>query len=125
MVVLSLWHTKLLLFTSGWTFCFAQVPVTIPLAAPATAQVVSRSLFSFSIEQDRWVDWIGQGPANPFFFNTLNNLKEIVQEPPRIRIGGNSEDRTTFNPQVQVCLGTVQDASHTFTIYYIKLDRAK
>ncbi|KAI0249844.1 hypothetical protein BJV78DRAFT_1223807 [Lactifluus subvellereus] len=101
MVVLSLWHTKLLLLTLSSTFCSAQIPVTIPLTAPGNAQGVSRSLFSFSIEQDRWIDWIGQGPANPFFFNTLNNLKQIAHEPPRIRIGADSEDRTTFDPAVQ------------------------
>jgi hypothetical protein len=117
MTIPSPWHARLLLLTFGYTFCLAQVPVTIPLAAPATAQAVSRSLFSFSIEQDRWIDWIGQGPANPFFFNTLNNLKEIVHEPPRIRIGANSEDRTTFNPQVQVSTVALQDANFEFTVY--------
>lgn len=111
MAALSLWHTKLLLLSLSWTFCFAQIPVTIPLTAPGNAQGVSRSLFSFSIEQDRWTDWIGQGPANPFFFNTLNNLKEIVQEPPRIRIGADSEDRTTFNPAVQVRLSSLRGSN--------------
>ena len=98
-----LWQTTLIMLTLGCSVCFAQVPVTVPLVAPGNAQLVSRSLFSFSIEQDRWVDWIGQGPVNQFFFNTLKNLKDIVQEPPRVRIGADSEDRTTFNPQVQVC----------------------
>jgi hypothetical protein len=46
---------------------------------------------------------MGQSPGNPFFLNTLNNLKALTGEPARIRIGGNSEDRTNFNPSVQVC----------------------
>jgi hypothetical protein len=106
MVVFSLWHVKLLvLLVLEWTPVSAQgVTVTIPLTAPASAPPLSRSLVSFSLEQDRWGDWVGQGAGNPFFLNTLNNLKQLTGEPARIRIGADSEDRTNFNPSVQVRL---------------------
>ncbi|KAI9450139.1 hypothetical protein BJY52DRAFT_1155314 [Lactarius psammicola] len=93
----------LLLLVLNWT-CLSSaqaVTVTIPLTAPPSAQALSRSLVSFSLEQDRWVDWIGRGTRNPFFFNTLDNLKKLAGEPARIRIGGNSEDHTNFDPSVQ------------------------
>ena len=80
------------------------ITVTGPMTAPASAPLLSRSLVSFSIEQDRWGDWVGQGAGNPFFFNTLDNLKQLTGEPARIRIGADSEDRTNFNPSVQVWL---------------------
>ncbi|KAF8274835.1 hypothetical protein EI94DRAFT_1713164 [Lactarius quietus] len=67
------------------------VTVNISLTAPSSAQALSSSLVSFSLEQDRWADWVGDGAGNSFFFNT----------PPRVRIGGNSEDRTNFDSSVQ------------------------
>ena len=78
------------------------VSVNIPLTAPSSARALSGSLVSFSLEQDRWADWVGQGSGNSFFFNTLDNLNGLTGEPPRIRIGGNSEDRTIFDSSVQV-----------------------
>lgn len=106
MTMFSPWRVKLLtLIILIWTSMSVQgITVTVPLTAPALAPLLSRSLVSFSIEQDRWSDWVGQGAGNPFFFNTLNNLKQLTGEPARIRIGANSEDRTNFNPSVQVRL---------------------
>lgn len=107
----------LLLLVLKWT-CLSSaqaVTVTIPLTAPPSAQALSRSLVSFSLEQDRWVDWIGRGTRNPFFFNTLNNLKELAGEPARIRIGGNSEDRTNFDASVQVRQCRVRVSSDRFS----------
>ena len=69
---------------------------------PSTTEPVSQSLISFSIEQDRWTDWVGTTERNQFFFNTLDNLKQLTGEPPQIRIGGNSEDHTNFDQNVQV-----------------------
>lgn len=78
------------------------VTVPIPLAPPSTAPLVVPPLVSFSIEQDRWTDWVGTTSRNQFFFNTLNNLNQISGVPPRVRIGANSEDHTNFNPAVGV-----------------------
>ncbi|KAG6900580.1 hypothetical protein C0993_008297 [Termitomyces sp. T159_Od127] len=75
--------------------------VPIPLVAPPAAVRVSSSLFSFSIEQDRWTDWAGSTSRNQFLFNTLDNLGQLTGAPPRIRIGANSEDHTKFNPAIQ------------------------
>ncbi|KIM40526.1 glycoside hydrolase family 79 protein [Hebeloma cylindrosporum] len=75
--------------------------ITIPSRLPSTAAPVSQSLVSFSIEQDRWSDWIGVTSRNQFFFNTLDNLKQLTGEPPQIRIGANSEDHTNFGKDVQ------------------------
>ncbi|KAI0293794.1 glycoside hydrolase family 79 protein [Russula brevipes] len=102
--LLPLWRLKLLLLVLEWAPLSAQgITVAVPLTPPSSAPVISRSLISFSLEQDRWSEWIGQSPGNPFFLNTLNNLKALTGEPARIRIGGNSVDRTNFNPSVQVC----------------------
>lgn len=98
-----LWCVQLLLMVLKWAPCSAQcIAVTVPLTVPPSAPVLSRSFISFSLEQDRWADWVGQGSGNPFFFNTLNNLKDFTGEPPRIRIGADSEDRTIFDSSVQV-----------------------
>ena len=105
MTAFSSWRVKLLMLILIWTPISVQgITVTIPLTAPASAPLLSRSLVSFSIEQDRWGDWVGQVAGNPFFFNTLNNLKQLTGEPARIRIGADSEDRTNYNPWVQVRL---------------------
>ncbi|KAJ7599271.1 glycoside hydrolase family 79 protein [Mycena floridula] len=75
------------------------VSVTIPLTAPPSAVSVSQSLIGFSLEQDRWTDWAGTtASSNSFFFNALENLNDLTGLPPRIRIGADSEDHTTFNP---------------------------
>ncbi|EIM91055.1 uncharacterized protein STEHIDRAFT_128057 [Stereum hirsutum FP-91666 SS1] len=78
------------------------VNVSIPIAAPSTAPGISRSLLSFSIEQDRWPDWAGTSTRNEFYFNVLSNLQDLSGEATRIRIGADSEDHTNFNPSVQV-----------------------
>ncbi|KXN91627.1 hypothetical protein AN958_12479 [Leucoagaricus sp. SymC.cos] len=77
------------------------IDVAIPVNAPAGAVHVVPSLIAFSIEQDRWTDWAGLTSRNQFFFNVLNNIKGISGEPPFIRIGANSEDRTNYNPGVE------------------------
>ncbi|KAF9466484.1 hypothetical protein BDZ94DRAFT_170407 [Collybia nuda] len=77
------------------------VNVSIPLVPLSSAPLITPSLVSFSIEQDRWTDWAGTTSRNQFFFNVLNNLNQLSGVPPRIRIGADSEDHTNFNPAVQ------------------------
>ncbi|KAG6843890.1 hypothetical protein H0H87_011961 [Tephrocybe sp. NHM501043] len=50
---------------------------------------------------DRWTDWAGTTSRNEFFFNTLDNLKQITGHPPNIRIGANSEDHTNFRQDTE------------------------
>ncbi|RDB31001.1 Beta-glucuronidase [Hypsizygus marmoreus] len=75
--------------------------IPIPLSSPPSAPLISQSLISFSIEQDRWTDWVGATTRNQFFFNVLVNLNQLTGAPPRIRIGADSEDHTNFNQAVQ------------------------
>lgn len=69
----------------------AALNASLTLSAPPAAVSVSGSLVSLSIEQDRWTDWSGTDAKNDFFYNTINNLKQITGDPPHIRIGANSE----------------------------------
>jgi len=77
------------------------VNVSIPLNAPSSAPVINPSLFSLSLEQDRWTDWSGTTERNTFFYNVLDNLKEITGSPPIIRIGANSEVDTYIVRRVE------------------------
>lgn len=81
--------------------------VSIPTAPIPRAAKISPSFVSFSIEQDRWTDWVGLTSTNQFFINTLENLKDLTGVPPQIRIGANSEDHTNFNPCAHVRLPCV------------------
>lgn len=91
--------------------------VSLPLAAPSNAQKLSQNLLGFSIESDRWPEWVGVSKPNTFWINTLNNLKALTGKPPIIRVGANSEDRTTFvKSQTQPTVGTFP--AFTATIPY-------
>ncbi|KAG1725351.1 glycoside hydrolase family 79 protein [Suillus paluster] len=59
------------------------------------------NLVSLSIEQDRWVDWAGTTEPNKFFNNVLDNLVQITNTPPFVRIGGSSEDHTDFSYDIE------------------------
>ncbi|KAK7451043.1 hypothetical protein VKT23_012718 [Stygiomarasmius scandens] len=95
------WTRRILLSSPLVASLSYAVTVNIPVDAPSGAPTVSGSLFSLSIEQDRWLDWAGNTSRNEFFFNTLDNLIQITGEPPQIRIGANSEDHTNFNGELQ------------------------
>lgn len=77
--------------------------VSVPLSSSGAVKI-SPSLCSFSIEQDRWPEWAGEGTRNTFFYNALENLKKITGEAPWIRIGADSEDHTNFNAATEVCV---------------------
>jgi hypothetical protein len=79
MFLLSLWFA-LVPLASG-------IPVSIPLSAQPDSPTLSGNLFSLSIEQDRWVDWVGSTSRNSFFFNALDNLVVLTGSNPTIRIG--------------------------------------
>ncbi|EIW84140.1 glycoside hydrolase family 79 protein [Coniophora puteana RWD-64-598 SS2] len=71
--------------------------VSLPYTAPPTAALLSPALVSFSIEQDRWVDWAGTEAPNDFFNTVLENIQNITGQLPWIRIGADSEDHTDFS----------------------------
>ncbi|KAG6820318.1 hypothetical protein H0H93_002405 [Arthromyces matolae] len=74
--------------------------VSIPFLANSTAPKVSSSLISLSIEFDSWTSWSGTASRNQFFFNALDNLKQLGHLP-NIRVGGNTEDHSSISPKVQ------------------------
>ncbi|KAI0071769.1 glycoside hydrolase family 79 protein [Panus rudis PR-1116 ss-1] len=78
------------------------VNVSLPLTPPDTSQPLSSTLISFSIEQDRWPDWVGVDSRNEFTFNALSNLGALTGTPTKIRVGANSEDHTTWSPTITI-----------------------
>ncbi|KAJ3829162.1 glycoside hydrolase family 79 protein [Lentinula raphanica] len=77
-------------------FQTSAINVSVPLEISSNATEVSPSHISFSIEQDRWTDWVGATVKNEFFSNAITNLANLTGQPPRFRIGADSEDRTNF-----------------------------
>lgn len=109
--MLGLYHAVLL--ASLIPFAALAVDVAIPLTAPSGAPSVAPDLVSLSIEQDRWIDWAGTTEQNQFFYNALDNLVQITNAPPFIRIGADSEDHTDFSYDVQVQLQpTIHRSQH-------------
>ena len=80
----------------------AAVNVSVPTSVPSGAQTLSPTLVSFSIEQDRWPDWVGTDSPNEFTTNALLNYAELTGTPPDIRVGANSEDHTVWSPSVTI-----------------------
>lgn len=76
--------------------------VSVPILAPSDSQALTPTLLSFSIEQDRWPDWTGVDSRNEFTVSALENLAQLTGQPPKIRVGANSEDHTTWSPTVTV-----------------------
>ena len=76
--------------------------VSIPFVTPDSARELVSTLVSFSLEQDRWPDWVGVDERNEFTANALDNLAKLTGQPPKIRVGANSEDHTTWSPTVTV-----------------------
>ena len=78
------------------------VNVSLPLSPPSGSQPLTRTLISFSLEQDRWPDWSGIDSRNEFTNSALTALGSLTGQPPKIRVGANSEDKTTWSPSVTV-----------------------
>ena len=53
-------------------------------------------------DDDRTADWTGTGERNEFTFQALTNLQQLTGQPPKIRVGANSEDHTVWSPTVTV-----------------------
>lgn len=98
-----LWLYRAILLASLVSFAASAVDVIFPLTAPSgSASVAPDLVSSLFIEQDKWVDWAGTTDQNQFFYNALDNLVQITNSPPFIRIGADSEDHTDFSYDVQV-----------------------
>ncbi|EJT96649.1 hypothetical protein DACRYDRAFT_60186 [Dacryopinax primogenitus] len=90
------------------------VTITIPSSIPSNAKYSYGSLVGMSIEQDRFPDWAGTlGSPNPFTMTVLQNIVERYGVPPPIRVGGNTEDKTHWSPDVQYTNNTYPAATNT------------
>ena len=99
------YHILSLLLLGQLASC--QVDILISVSQPRTAVNVSQSFVSFSIEADRWPEWVGTiSSPNNFFLNSLINLQQLTGIPPQIRIGGNTADNTLFGGNVSTVLLT-------------------
>ncbi|KAI1796214.1 glycoside hydrolase family 79 protein [Ganoderma leucocontextum] len=76
------------------------VNVSLPISSPSGSQSLARTLVSFSIEQDRWPDWSGVDSRNELTYNALTALGKLTGEPPKLRVGADSEDHTFWSPTV-------------------------
>ena len=113
----------LILTTLKLTSAVTTVSISVPTSVPAGSQTVSPSLISLSIEADRWAEWIGTTSPNTFMLNALLNLNTRTGIPPKIRIGANSADRTTFSPSVNVRRWSTFLYSCTLTLNSRKMTR--
>lgn len=78
------------------------VNVSLPPSPPSHSQPLSRTLISFSLEQDRWSDWAGTHSRNEFTHTALTNYAYLTGQPPKIRVGANSEDHTFWSPTTTI-----------------------
>ena len=78
------------------------VNVSVPVSSPSDSQTLARTLVSFSIEQDRWPEWSGVDARNDFTYNALTTLGQLTGEPPKLRVGADSEDHTFWSPTVTI-----------------------
>lgn len=80
------------------------VSVDVPVQAPSKSVPLASTLLSFSLEQDRWPDWTGIDKRNEFTYSALKTYADLTGKPPKIRVGGDSEDNTAWLPTVTVCV---------------------
>lgn len=48
------------------------------------------------------IEWAGIDQRNQFTHNALVNLQQLTGQPPKIRVGANSEDHTVWSPAVSI-----------------------
>ena len=92
------------LLTGTVLFCAtaSAINVSLPLSPPLDSQSLAPTLVSFSLEQDRWPDWSGVDSRNEFTHSALSQYAELTGEPPKIRVGADSEDHTLWSPTVTI-----------------------
>lgn len=87
----------------------SNVSVDVPVLEPTNTLPLASTLLSFSIEQDKWPDWSGIDERNEFTYSALTTYANLTGQPPKIRVGADSEDHTVWSPTVTVCYGAVYD----------------
>ncbi|KAM5368325.1 hypothetical protein ACJZ2D_009593 [Fusarium nematophilum] len=80
----------------------------LPSQRPAWAENLSPHLAGFSLEMDRWPDWAGRkvGKPNEYFNQLLRNLAERTGHMPFLRVGANSQDRSTVDLGIEIMNST-------------------
>lgn len=78
------------------------VNVSLPITPPSGSEPLSRTLVSLSIEQDTWPDWSGTKTRNEFTYDALSRLGDLTGQPPKLRVGADSEDRTVWSPTATI-----------------------
>ncbi|KAF7551869.1 hypothetical protein G7Z17_g4714 [Cylindrodendrum hubeiense] len=80
----------------------------LPTKRPEWAEKLSPHLAGFSLEMDRWPDWAGKklGKPNKYFNQLLRNLGERTGHMPFLRVGANSQDRSSVDLNVEVMNST-------------------
>ncbi|OCH91400.1 glycoside hydrolase family 79 protein [Obba rivulosa] len=91
--------------------------VTVPFFAPYNSNLLSPTLLSFSIEQDRWPDWAGVSERNEFTYKALQNYQALTGQPPNIRVGADSADHTIWSPDVSIVADEVFPTPDALTPY--------
>ncbi|KAJ3525242.1 hypothetical protein NM208_g11724 [Fusarium decemcellulare] len=80
----------------------------LPDHRPPWVEKLSPHLAGFSLEMDRWPDWAGQevGKSNKYFNQLLQNLAERTGHVPFLRVGANSQDRSTVDLGIKIMNST-------------------
>ena len=78
------------------------ISVDVPVVAPTRSLPLASTLLSFSIEQDNWPDWSGIDARNEFTYSAFSTYANLTGQPPKIRVGADSEDHTVWSPTVTV-----------------------
>ncbi|TFY67602.1 hypothetical protein EVJ58_g1519 [Rhodofomes roseus] len=80
----------------------SNVSVDVPVLAPTNSLPLASTLLSFSIEQDNWPEWSGIDERNEFTYNALTTYANLTGQPPKIRVGADSEDHSVWSPTVTI-----------------------
>ncbi|TFK26568.1 hypothetical protein FA15DRAFT_588192 [Coprinopsis marcescibilis] len=88
---------------AAWLFNGAKgFDVRIPVEAPPNSHSIPADFASLSIELDGWLEWVGKTSRNDFFYNALENIVQISGVPPRIRVGGKTQDRAYWSGSTEI-----------------------
>lgn len=70
----------------------SSISLAIPAKPPAypTGLPINSAYISFSIEADRWPEWVGAETPNTYFLTLVNNLYNITGKAPDFRLGADT-----------------------------------
>ncbi|CAO3674026.1 unnamed protein product [Umbelopsis ramanniana] len=81
------------------------VSISLPTTQPSNSTLLDQRLCSMSLEFQSLEYYAGElGHPNQFTHNVIQNIVQRVGLPPAMRIGGNTQDRTYFDPSVDIAV---------------------